>query len=167
MSEPFDFEAFIAGTKLPSVTIPLYRVDHSRKIALLDAEIKRLPEKPGDQREGTKDRRAELVAQRETLLQEQADSATEFELRALSAQEFKDVVQNDEKDLFDQIAAQSKGTRNEAPRETWERVAASVPAMQWSELVTQANELITSKVAVPDFSQSNSDSRKPRTSSES
>ena len=153
MSDPFDFEAFIAGTKLPTLTVPLYRVDHSRQIADLDAKIKALPEQPGDEREGQVSQRDTLTAERDRLSDEQAASATEFELRALSATEYRVIIDDDGKDVFDQIAAMSQGTRNEAPRETWERVAGTVSAMQWGEFVTRANALVLSKVVVPDFSQ--------------
>ena len=38
MSEPFDFDAFIAGTQLPRRTIEAYRVDNSDEIRRLQAE---------------------------------------------------------------------------------------------------------------------------------
>ena len=166
MSDLFDFEAFIAGTHLPTIKVPLYRVDHSLEIKDLDEQIAKLPKDPSDEREGVKSVRADLTGRRDALAAEQDGSAQEFELRALSAPEFAE-VSKPEFDVFDQIAVQSKGTANEACRDVWERVSASVTAMQWSGFVARANALVLSKVAVPDFSQPNSTTQAQRSSSES
>lgn len=160
MSKPFDFEAFISGSHLPTIEVPLYRVDHSLRIAQLDIQIKALPEEPGDEREGVQSEREALVAERDALMQEQVDSTVLFELRALNSQEYASVG-GASVDAFDQIALQSQGTRNEAPREVWERVSASVSAMQWGMFVGHANDLILSRVVVPDFSPTTSKTPPP------
>jgi len=48
MSEPFDFDAFIAGTQLPRRTIEAYRVDNSDEIRRLQAEHDAMPPESDD-----------------------------------------------------------------------------------------------------------------------
>ena len=163
----FDFEAFINGTKLPTIPVPLYRVDNSYAIAQTRAALAKLPKEPADERESDTGARADLEARLAELEAEQESSKQEFEIRALGATEYNGIASDKSKDVFDQIALQSQGTANEAPRETWERVAASVPAMQWDAFVDKANDIILSRVVVPDFSRSSSKSPKPPASSES
>lgn len=161
MSEPFDFDAFIKGAELPAIPIPLVQKDRSAQITKLRASLKRLPEEDGDEREHGAGDRADLAQQIAALEAEQEASAVQVELRALNPQEFKTSVLAPDTDVFDQIAAQSKGTRNEGDRARWEAVAASVTAAQWGEFVEKANDLALTKVAVPDFSQNSSTTRTP------
>jgi hypothetical protein len=166
MSEPFDFDAFIRGAEMPHATVPLIRKDRSAQITELRAALDRLPEE-GDERETTVDERAPLLERIAALEAEQAESAMIVELRALNPQEFKDVVLDEAKDVYDQIAAQSRGTRNEGDRERWESVAAKVTAHQWGAFVERANALVLTKVTMPDFSQNGSTTPTRRPSSAS
>lgn len=159
MSEPFDFDKFIAGAELPAIPIPLVMKDRSAQITKLRAALARIPEEPGDEREHGSPERDDITKQIADLEAEQEASVRMVSLRALNPQEFKESVLADKADVFDQIAAMSKGTSNEAPRERWEAVAAKVTAAQWGEFVGKANDLALSKVAVPDFSQNSSGNR--------
>lgn len=167
MSEPFDFDAFIRGAEMPHATVPLIRKDRSAQITELRAALERLPEEGADERESTVDERAPLLERIAALEAEQAESAMIVELRALNPQEFKDAVVAEGTDVYDQIAAQSQGTRNEGDRERWVAVAATISAFQWGEFLERANALLLSKVALPDFSQNGSTTPTRRTSSAS
>jgi hypothetical protein len=48
----------------------------------------------------------------------------------------------------------------------WRQIATAIGAAQWGEIVKDANALVISKVAVPDFSQTASATKAQRTSSE-
>lgn len=165
MSEPFDFDAFISGAEMPTIPVPLIRKDRSAQIAKLRTTLAKIPEEVGDERESSVDERAVLTERIAALEAEQEASAMMVELRALNPQEFKDVVLDDTKDVYDQIAAQSQGTRNEGDRARWESVAAKVTAHQWGVFVEAANALVLTKVAMPDFSQNDSTTQSPPTSS--
>ena len=166
MSTPFDFEAFIAGTNLPRFEVPLYGVVHQHRIDELDAQIESASDAPaGDDRESTIDTRPDLTAERDRLHAEQETSARWVELRALSAEEFAEVANDPKKDILDQIAAQSKGTRNEADRDQWAKVKAAALPGAWTLFVARANEILEQTLVMPDFSLSSSTT--PRTSSES
>ena len=167
MSEPFDFDKFIAGTELPRTTVPLIRTDNSVKITALRARLAKIPEQAGDERETTVDERSPLTEQIAALEAEQEASAMLVELRALNPQEWKDVVEDSEKDVYDQIAAQSQGTRNEGDRDRWVAVASKVTAYQWGQFVDRANNLALTRVAMPDFSQNDSETPSQQGSSES
>jgi hypothetical protein len=167
MSEPFDFDAFISGAELPRVTVPLIRKDRSAQIDVLRESLAKIPEQVGDERESGVDERAPLLERIAALEAEQESSAMIVELRALNPQEFKDIVLNDECDVFDQIAAQSQGTRNEGDRERWQSVAAKVTAHQWGAFIERANALVLTKVALPDFSRTDSETPSPPALSES
>jgi len=161
MSEPFDFDKFIAGAELPHIPVPLIRKDRSAEISALRTSLDKIPEQAGDERESSIDERASLLEQIAALEAEQSGSAMMVELRALNAQEFKDVILADDKDVYDQLAAMSKGTRNEGTRERWETIAKNVTAHQWGAFVEAANALVLTKVAMPDFSQRDSGNRTP------
>ena len=155
MSEPFDFESFIAGTNLPRFEVPLYGVVHQRRIDELDAQIEAASvDDPnlGDVRESSIDTRPDLTAERDRLHAEQEASARMVELRALSADEFSEVANDTTKDILDQIVAQSKGTRNEADRDQWGKVKAAALPGAWTLFVARANEILEQTLVMPDFS---------------
>lgn len=168
MPTPFDFDSFIAGTNLPRFEVPLYGVVHQRRIDELNQQIEKASEaKAGDERESSISPVAELAAERDRLVAEQDASAKWVELRTLSAQEFSEVANDSAKDVLDQIAAQSQGTRNEGDREKWSSVkAASLPGA-WTLFIARANEILEQALVMPDFSLSDSRSQKPPTSSAS
>jgi hypothetical protein len=153
MSDTFDFEAFISGATadLERYEIPLYRVLHQARIDELDAQIKEATEKgSADERESSTGT-TELVAERDRLVKEQDDSATWLELRSLSSQEFSDLTPAD-KTLFDQLAAQTEGTRNPMTAEQWRKVKASVLHGAFTLFLARANEIVERTLVVPDFS---------------
>lgn len=169
MPEKFDFEAFISGfdVDLPRFEVPLYRVLHQARIYEIDREIAELSEAdgPADERESSTGVSA-LVKERDRLVKEQNDSAEWLELRALTAQEF-DALRPDDKTQFDQLAAQSQGTRNEMPAEAWERIKATALPGAWYLFNSQANEILSDRLVMPDFSLSGSEKPGRSTSSKS
>lgn len=168
-NQPFDFEAFIAGTDLPRFEVPLYRVVHQQRINELNERIAEtsVPDpKHGDLRESTI-APPDLTAERDSLVKAQDESAQWVELRTLSAAEFADVAYDKDKDALDQIAAQSKGTRNEGDRDKWAQVKASVLPGAWSLFLARANEIIEQTAVMPDFSLNSSATPSIRASSES
>lgn len=179
MSEPFDFEAFINGTSLARRTVSAYRVDHRDAIDRLTREHDAIPTEDGDQRESstTGARRRELADQIAALRAEMEGSRVEWVLRTLGPEEFKAITTDSGLDVFDQIAMQSRAPEGCAnptlyrdlpnlTAEQWRKVAAVIGAPQWAALVEDANALILSKVAVPDFSRSVLTTLAPRDSSE-
>lgn len=191
MSEPFDFEAFINGTSLARRTVGAYRVDHRDEIDRLTREHDALPRDDGDQRETSGLSRRQEVAERIAALRAEMEaSRVEWVLRTLTPDEFRDLPDDDADatkakiaaggvpPVFEQIALQSRapdGCPNPSlysdlpnlTAEQWRKIAGVIGAGQWSEIVGQANALILSKVAVPDFSPSVSATRKPPASSAS
>lgn len=166
MSEPFDFEAFIAGTQLARRTVHVYQVDHRDEIARLQAEHDAAPDQSGDQREGSKTSPRKQLAEKIATLRAQMDaSRAEFVLRTLTPDEFKAQSNDDTADVYDQIALQS--VEPKLDRHQWKRIADAVGTAQWGQLVKDANDLVLSKVAVPDFSQSVSATLNPPASSQS
>lgn len=178
MSEPFDFDAFIRGTSLARRTVGAYRVDHRDTIARLVAEHDALPDDSGDEREGSTSSRHEIAQRIAALRSEMEASRVEWVIRTLGPEEFGKVRDDDTLTVFDQVAMQSSAPAdcknpslyNDLPNltaEQWKQIAAVIGAMQWGEIVTDANELILSKVAVPDFSRTVSATLKPQAPSES
>lgn len=174
MSEPFDFDAFIRGTSLPRRTVSAYRFDHSDQIARLKAAHDALPADEGDERESSTGdaRRAEIAAQIVALRDEMEASRVEWVIRTLGPEEFGKVRDDESLTVFDQISMQSRAPEgcanpnlyNDLPNLTadqWKQIAAAIGAAQWGELVTDANNLVLSKVAVPDFLPATSVSRTP------
>lgn len=169
MSEPFDFDAFIRGTSLARSTVSAFRVDNRAEIAQLIKAHESLPETTGDERESDGPSTRDEIAQRIAALREQMESSrVEWTIRTLSPQEFADL----DEDVFKQIGLQSRAPEgcanpslyNDLPNLTddqWRQIATAIGAAQWSTLVTAANALIISKVAVPDFSPATSVSRTP------
>lgn len=162
MSEQFDFEAFISGSDLPRFEVPLYGVVHQRRLDELEAQISDASVSDpqlGDVRESSIDTRPDLTAERDRLRDEQEASARWVELRALSADEFAEVANDTAKDILDQIAAQSKGTRNEADRDQWGKVKAAALPGAWTLFVARANEILEQTLVMPDFSLNSSKTR--------
>lgn len=163
MSEPFDFEAFVAGTQLARRTVYVYRVDNRDEILRLQADHDRLPDASGDEREATENPRRALAARIAALREEMEASRQGFVIRTITPDELA-TIQSDDTDVYDQLAIQSVEPKLTA--EQWRRVADVVGLAQWSVLVADANDLIRSKVAVPDFSPSVSMTLSPRASSQ-
>lgn len=165
----FDFEAFISGltVDLPREQVPLYTVIHQSRIDELNEQIEaeRDPERPesGDDRESSSGVTA-LVKERDRLAKEQDASATWITLRCLTAQEYADEVAPDEKDLLDQIAAQTRGTGNEMTRADVERLRGTLLHGAWNVLVEEANRIAVQRMVMPDFSRTTSANRSTPTS---
>jgi hypothetical protein len=174
MSEPFDFDAFIRGTSLARRTVSAYRVDNRDEIARLIKAHDSLPETFGDERESDgPSTRDEIAARIATLREQMESSRVEWTIRTLTPQEFAAL----DDDVFKQIGLQSRPPEgcanpslyNDLPNLTddqWQQIAGAIGAAQWGELVKDANALVISKVAVPDFSQTASETKTQRTSSE-
>lgn len=164
----FDFEAFISGltVDLPREQVPLYTVIHQSRIDDLDAQIEAATaddEPGGDDRESSSGVTA-LVKERDRLAKEQDASATWITLRCLTAQEYADEVAPDEKDLLDQIAAQTRGTGNEMTRADVERLRGTLLHGAWNVLVEEANRIAVQRMVMPDFSRTTSANRSTPTS---
>lgn len=179
MSEPFDFDAFIRGTSLARRTVGAYRVDHRDAIARLIAEHDATPAETGDEREtSTPSRRHEIAEQVAALRAEMEASRVEWTLRTLTSEEFRGIMEAKDDEPFEQIALMSRapdGCANPAlykdlphlTADQWRQISRALGSAQWGALVNDANNLVTSKVAVPDFSRSVSETLSPPTSSES
>ena len=159
----FDFEAFITGltVDLPREQVPLYTIINQARIDELDAQIEAAAaedEPGGDERESSSGVSA-LVKERDRLIKEQDDSAKYITLRCLTAQEYADEVAPDEKDLLDQIAAQTRGTENEMTREGVQRLRETLLHGAWNVLVDEANRVAVQRMVMPDFSRTTSASR--------
>lgn len=164
MSEPFDFEAFIAGTQLARRKVSFYRADHRDEIGRLTAEHDALPEAGADERESSKSGRRKLADRIASLRVEMAASETHIVVRTLTPEEYEWTAKDDVT-TFDQFAKQT--VEPELTPDQVARLAASVGVAQWSVMLAEANMLVASKVAVPDFSQSVSKTLSPPESSQS
>ena len=162
MSEPFDFEAFIAGTQLARRTTGFYRKDHRDEIDRLQAEHDALP--VGDDREGSKGSRRKIAERIKALRDEMEASRVPLVIRTLTPDEFRKVSESDVLDVYDQLAMQS--VEPALTKDQVRRLADVIGAAQWGAIVSEANALITSRVAVPDFSRSVSETLSPSESSE-
>lgn len=172
MSEPFDFDAFIRGTSLPRRTVSAYRVDNRDAIERLKAAFDDAPE-GGDDREFSGSSERDTIAEQiATLRNEMEASRVEWVIRTLGPEEFGKVRDDESLTVFDQISMQSRAPEgcanpnlyNDLPNLTadqWKQIAAAIGAAQWGELVTDANNLVLSKVAVPDFSPATLTTRTP------
>lgn len=187
MSEPFDFEAFINGTSLARRVVGAYRVDHRDEIDRLTRLHDTLPADDGDERETSgPGRRHEVAEKIRALRAEMEASRVEWVLRTLTPEEFRDLPDEDEGEdeatsepkVFEQIALQSRppeGCPNPSlyrdlpnlTAEQWRRIAGVIGVRQWGDLVGEATALILSKVAVPDFSRTVSETLSPPARSES
>lgn len=166
MSEPFDFDAFIAGTQLARGPVGFYRVDHRPEIARLSKQHDAMPPDGGDDREQSVPSLRKGIADRIKALRDEMEaSRVEFIIRTLSPDEFKKIQDDEKLDVYDQLAMQA--VEPELDRDQWKRLADRIGMSQWAQVVKDANDLILSKVAVPDFSRSVSETLSPRVSSES
>jgi hypothetical protein len=173
MSEPFDFDAFIRGTSLARRTVSAFRVDNRDEIAQLIEAFESLPENAGDERESDgPSTRDEIAARIAALREDMESSRVQWTLRTLGPEEFKQIVNADTDEPFDQIAMQSRAPERcanpslytDLPNLTadqWRQISRVIGSRQWGDLVDSATALIISKVAVPDFSPNSSTTRTP------
>lgn len=174
MSEPFDFDAFIRGTSLARRTVSAYRVDNRDEIDRLKTAYESLPETPaGDERETDGPSTRDEIAARITALRDDMESSrVQWTLRTLGPDEYRQIIDADDVEPFEQIALQSRAPEKcanpslyaDLPNLTadqWRQIAQAIGARQWGDLVDAATALIVSKVAVPDFSPSSSTTRTP------
>ena len=160
MSEPFDFDSFIAGTQLARGTVGFYRTDHRVEIARLTREHDALPVEGGDEREGSgPSKRGQVAARIAALRAEMEASWVEFTIRTLTPDEFRRMSDDDNLDVYDQLAMQA--VEPVLDRDQWKRLADRIGTAQWGEIVKDANNLVLSRVAVPDFSRSVSETLSP------
>jgi len=166
MSDPFDFEAFINGTQLARGPIGFYRADHRAEIARLTREHDALPPESGDEREASAPSQRKALADKIAALRAEMEaSRVEFVIRTLTPDEFKRINDDDSLDVYDQLAMQA--VEPALTKDQWKRLADKIGTAQWAEIVRDANDLVLSKVAVPDFSRSVSETLSPPTSSAS
>lgn len=162
MSEPFDFEAFIAGSKLAEDTFTLYLVNHGPAIARLQAQIDQA-KSSGDDRESTVSPDvSHLEQQIARLTAEMHKSKREVTLRTVTPDELQHIG-TDKTDIYDQLEIQS--VKPALDRDQWKRLGAAVGAEQFADFIRKANALATLKMVVPDFSPSASTTPDQRESS--
>lgn len=163
----FNFEDFISGVTvtLPREEVPLYGIVNQWRIDEINELLEQAQEgEPGgDERESSKGM-SDLVKERDALAAEQEASAKWIEIRCLSAQEWIDVVQNDDKDVIDQLSAQTQDTRNPMSREDVERLRLVLLPAAYGLLLENANRVASSRLVMPDFSPSVSETLTRRTS---
>lgn len=165
MSEPFDFDAFIAGTQLARGTVSFFKVDHRPEIARLTREHDALPVDGGDDREvSATSPRQELATRIKVLRTEMEDSRVSLTIRTLTPDEFRKVMDAETEEPYDQLALQS--VEPVLTSEQWRKLADKIGTAQFKVICDDANALILSKVAVPDFSPTVSQTLSPRASSE-
>lgn len=163
MSEPFDFEAFIAGAKLAEDTFDLYLVNHGPAIERLRAEIDKATAGGGDDRESSVPAEVvDLEQQVARLTAEMQQSKREVTLRSVTPDELE-FIAKPETSMYDQLAIQA--VKPALTAEQWKRLGAAVGSQQFAEFLGKANELATLKVVVPDFSPTTSTSQDQRESS--
>ena len=150
----------------------------------LQAEHDALPPAGADDRISSKSGRHEIAEQIKALRDAMEASRVEFVLRTLTPDEFK-LVQADAQlpdaeqkiSEYDQLAWQSTAPPEcdnpalyaDLPQLTaakWKALADRIGMRQFSDLLNDANALVLTKVAVPDFSRSVSETLSPRTPSE-
>ena len=173
MSEPFDFEAFIAGTQLARGPVSFFKVDHRIEIGRLQAEHDALPAEGGDDRVSSKGSPRKALAERIKALHDEMEaSRVEFIIRTLTPEEFRKIESdNDRPDdeqkysVYDQLEWQSVEPHLTAKQ--WEALGERIGTRQFSDIMRDANALILSRVAVPDFSRTVSETLSPKASSES
>lgn len=170
----FDFDAFIDNTALPMGPVSAYGRDHSKKIAALRKQLDALPVDSDDRESSGASPRAQLEQRIQQLRTEMEESRVEWILRGYTPDEFAEAVERSTKskkgpDVYEQIAQQSRPPKGhedsplyaELPRLTadqWHKIADAIGHPQWSVLVTEANDIIVSKVVLPDFSPTSSPS---------
>ena len=165
MSEPFDFDAFISGTQLARGTTAFYKVDHRPAIIALTREHDALPKDEGDDREQSAPSPRKALAEKIAGLRAEMEaSRVELVIRTLTPDEFKR-LDDTTVDVYDQLSWQA--IEPALTKDQWKALADKIGTAQWSQIVSDANALILSKVAVPDFSRSVSETLSPPKSSES
>lgn len=162
MTEPFDFEAFIAGSHLAEDTFDLYLVNHGPAIARLREQIEQATTGPDDRESTVPTDVTRLEREAARLGAEMEKSRRQVTLRALTPDELEQTAE-DEADVYDQLAIQSVNPALD--REQWKRLGAAAGARQLSELIAKANRLATAEVVVPDFSPTSSTNPDQRESS--
>ena len=163
MSESFDFEAFIAGSKLAEDTFDLYLVNHGPAIARLKAQIEQATTGTGNDREASVSADVtDLEQQVARLTAQMQQSKREVTLRSVTPDELEKIAGPDT-DVYDQLAIQA--VNPPLDREQWKRLGAAAGAEQFSDFIRKANALATLKVVVPDFSRTTSTSQDLRESS--
>ncbi len=164
----FDFEAFITGTRLARATVGFYRVDHRAEIDRLTREHDAAPAS-GDDREGAALSGRHALAERIAALRAEMEaSRVEMTIRTLTPDEFRSLQSSGdgpELDVYDQLAMQAVDPP--LTRDQWKALADAVGTAQFMAITNRANDLVLSKVAVPDFSRSVSTSLNTPESSES
>lgn len=161
----FNFDEFLKGVQTARATIPVYKVDNGPTIARLTIEHDALPVDAGDERESSGlSPRAEIAARIAALRAEMEASRVEFTLRTLGPEEYQEIQSNDALDIFDRVAAQSRAPEGEdaadyadlpnLTADQWRKIAVRIGASQWANLRLEADDLISHKAAVPDFSRS-------------
>ena len=165
MSDTFDFDAFIDGTEMAQAKTGFFRKDHRVKIVELTKAHDALPVTAGDTREGSKSSPRKKIADEIASLREEMEaSRVDITIRALTPDEYK-AISEEEDGVYDQLATQSVEPKLTA--EQWRKLAAAIGYAQFSVITNDAATLILSKVAVPDFSRTVSETLSPPTSSES
>lgn len=173
MSEPFDFDAFIAGTQLARGPVSFYRVDHRVQIQQLTAEHDATPAEGADERESDQPSPRHALAERIAALRAEMEaSRVTLTLRTLTPDEYRKVANDGSLDIYDQLEWMSKAPEDcenpaaysdlpQLTRAQWKAMADRIGTAQFAVMVTDANALVESKVAVPDFSPSVSKTLSP------
>lgn len=173
MPEPFDFDAFIAGTQLARGPVSFYRVDHRVQIQQLTAEHDAAPAGAADERESDKPSPRHALAERiASLRAEMEASRVTLTLRTLTPDEYRKITTDDDLDIYDQLEWMSKAPEGcdnpsgyadlpQLTRTQWKALADRIGTAQFAVMVSDANGLVESKVAVPDFSPSVSKTLSP------
>ena len=166
MSDPFDFDAFIAGTQLARGTVGFYRTDHRPEIARLTRQHDAMPLDGLDEREQSAPSPRKALAEKIAALRSEMEaSRVELTIRTLTPDEFRKVMDAETEEPYDQLALQS--VEPVLTSEQWRKLADKIGTAQFKAICDDANALILSKVAVPDFSPTVSETLSPRVSSES
>lgn len=165
MSDTFDFEAFIAGTQLAQMKTGFFRKDHRPAILELTKQHDALPADAGDERESAKTSpRKKIADQIAALRDEMEQSRTDITLRALTPEEYK-ALSEDADAVYAQLALQS--VEPKLTEAQWRTLSDRIGYAQFAQMCKDANDLILTRVAVPDFSRSVSATLSPPASSES
>jgi predicted signal transduction protein with EAL and GGDEF domain len=151
-AEPFDFEAFMAGTQLARGTVGFFRKDHRDEIGNLTARHDEIAKAQAGDRESSKSEHRKLADRIKALRAEMNASRVNMVVRTLDPDEYKAIREDDAKDVYDQLELQSVEPKLTADQ--WRALAKRIGYAQFAVLVEEASELVVSKVAVPDFSQS-------------
>lgn len=161
---PFDFDSFVAGTNLARDQVSVYGKDHATTIARLQSEHDALPDTEDERESSGSTSRQSIAEQIRALRDEMEQSRQDLTLRTLGPDEYQTVVGDESLDIYDRVALQTQPPKdspnpaayNDLPNLTADqvrRLAGVIGAGQWANVRTVADDLISHKVAVPDFSQ--------------